>query len=199
MLCQITSAQGPVECALGVKKALNVLIKEAKELNIDVEVLEAVTYGDGFKSVILNFNGGNINQLINSWSGTILWICPLRKNKCRKNWYFGVNFFNELEGMNLIESDIVLSSCRSSGAGGQHVNKTNSAIIAKYLPLNLIIKVQSERSQHMNKKIALELLKLKVFEKNMDLINQSKNQKRMQHYQLERGNPKRVFNGIEFK
>ena len=92
-----------------------------------------------------------------------------------------------------------LQTCRAGGKGGQHVNKTESAVRATHLASGLSVRVESERSQHANKKRALALLAQKLA---AAAANQQGVQAQAQHaqlYQLARGNPVRVFAGAAFQ
>lgn len=198
MLLQLSSGQGPIECALAVKNALKKLLKEASASQTDVDVLETVSFGDGFRSVVLNLSGNESNALAQKWSGNMLWVCPLRSGQARKNWYFDGVVFEETQQTVLNENDIEFKTCRSSGAGGQHVNTTNSAIQAVHKLSGLSVRVETQRSQHANKKMAIELLRLKVAQQNALSVLNNKSQQRLQHHSLERGNPLRTFIGPSF-
>ena len=87
----------------------------------------------------------------------------------------------------------VLQACRASGAGGQHVNTTDSAIHAIHVATGISVKVMSERSQHANKKIAKELLAMKI-QQQLDAQHESqKNKQHQQHALIERGSAIRQF------
>ena len=97
------------------------------------------------------------------------------------------------------EKDIQYQAMRSSGAGGQHVNKVSSAIRATHIPTGIAVVSMDSRSQHQNKKLATERLKQKIEANN---LNQFKNQEQntwTNQLQIERGNPIRVFQGSDFK
>ncbi|MEN9866738.1 MAG: hypothetical protein RL748_2328, partial [Pseudomonadota bacterium] len=98
-----------------------------------------------------------------------------------------------------LENEVRLDAFRASGPGGQHVNKTDSAVRATHIASGLSVKVQSERSQHANKKLAAALLASKLAAIAQELEGQNKAERRMQHHQTERGNAVRVFVGREFK
>ncbi|EPE1858051.1 peptide chain release factor-like protein, partial [Escherichia coli] len=87
---------------------------------------------------------------------------------------------------------------RSSGPGGQHVNKTDSAVRATHLASGISVKVQSERSQHANKRLARLLIAWKLGQQQQENSAALKSQRRMFHHQIERGNPRRTFTGMAF-
>lgn len=160
ILLQLSSAQGPEECCLAVKKALDRLIKEAARQDVVVTVLETETgrYSDTLRSALISLDGDNAWALSESWCGTIQWICPspYRPHHGRKNWFLGIGRFTADEQE---QSDAIrYETLRSSGPGGQHVNKTDSAVRATHLASGISVKVQSERSQHANKRLARLLI-----------------------------------------
>ncbi|EFJ4519996.1 peptide chain release factor H [Escherichia coli] len=200
ILLQLSSAQGPEECCLAVKKALDRLIKEAARQDVAVTVLETETghYSDTLRSALISLDGDNAWALSESWCGTIQWICPspYRPHHGRKNWFLGIGCFTADEQE---QSDAIrYETLRSSGPGGQHVNKTDSAVRATHLASGISVKVQSERSQHANKRLARLLIAWKLEQQQQENSAVLKSLRRMFHHQIERGNPRRTFTGMAF-
>ena len=88
---------------------------------------------------------------------------------------------------------------RSSGAGGQHVNKVSSAIRATHVPTGTQVVVMDSRSQHQNKKLAYERLLVKIREKHFQSLKTNEISQWKNQMQIERGNPVCVFRGSDFK
>ncbi len=114
----------------------------------------------------------------------------------RKNWFFSGKMFevNEIQ----LDQTIKFQSCRASGAGGQHVNCTDSAIRATHIATGLSVRIESERSQHANKRLAKALLFQKIEAKKFDDMTRQEKQRWQQHWDLERGNPVNTFHGPKF-
>ncbi|MBD9574585.1 peptide chain release factor H [Pseudomonas sp. PDM23] len=201
ILLQLSAAQGPDECALAVAKALQRLLREAEANGVEVRVIEeeAGPRRGTLLSVLLALEGGSAATLAEDWSGTLQWVCasPYRANHGRKNWYFGGAVFSTPPAS--LEGEVRFETLRSSGPGGQHVNTTDSAVRATHIASGLSVKVQSERSQHANKRLALLLIARKLEERAEQASSELRAERRLVHHHLERGNPRRVFRGERFE
>lgn len=201
ILLQLSSAQGPEECSLAVAKALARLISEAQLLDVNLNCVEQIDgrHAGTFRSVLVALDGQQAEALAQRWCGSVQWICtsPYRPGHGRKNWFIGVSRFEEPDLT--LNNEIRFETMRSSGPGGQHVNKTDSAIRATHLATGIVVKVQSERSQHANRRLAISLISYKLQELQQDASAAQRLQRRMVHHQLERGNPVRTFRGIRFE
>jgi len=197
---QITSGQGPEECCDAVVRITKILVREANNLGLMADIIEvSPKNGD---SILLAIKGDQALDFINQWRGSILWICksPFRPTHKRKNWYIGVeHFFYEERDTALKLSDITITSMKSGGPGGQHVNTTDSAVRVTHKPTGLSAKASEERSQHMNKKLALARLASQLQNSELDKKKNVQNQQWQQHQNLERGNPIKIYVGEEFK
>ncbi len=99
-------------------------------------------------------------------------ISPFDSNKRRHTSFCSVDVIAEVEDddidMDIPEDDLRIDTYRSSGKGGQHVNKTDSAVRLTHLPTNIVVQCQNQRSQLKNKQTAMKVLKSRLFEKQQD-------------------------------
>ena len=132
--------------------------------------------------------------------GTIKWICrsPFRPNHKRKNWFIDVSPIDDFHRIDLDGDLVRFDTFRSGGKGGQNVNKVETGVRATYLPLGLSAISTDERSQHMNKKIALERLRLLIEEHNAQGRRTTDRNNWLEHTRLIRGNEVRVYEGMDF-
>ena len=130
--------------------------------------------------------------------GSLLWICasPLRPQHRRKNWFFGGHRFAAPPAD--LESEIRFETLRASGPGGQHVNTTASAVRATHVASGISVKVQDGRSQHANRRLAIALIGQRLQEQAEARADAQRAQRRQAHYDVDRGNPRRVFRGAAF-
>jgi peptide chain release factor len=197
---QITSGQGPEECELAVSHALKCILTESKQRDVAVDILEHVSgiKTGTYQSVVLSMQGDNLNSFIQRWKGTIQWTCesPYRPTHKRKNWFIAVNVLTPLESHDGLKlNDLKFETMRASGAGGQHVNTTDSAVRVIHVPTGLTAFAQEERSQHMNKKLSIARLTALMKKDRQHKRLEKNHEKRNKHSELERGNPTRVFAG----
>lgn len=202
-IIQITSGRGPAECTWVVAQVLKKVLEEANELQVKATVLQREVGSENgtVETAIVQLEGKKVNEFVTSWLGTIQWIgkSTFRKFHQRKNWFIGIFEIEQSSETQFHEKDVQYQAMRSSGAGGQHVNKVSSAIRATHVPTGIVIVAMDSRSQHQNKKLATERLKQKIEANN---LNQFKNQEQNtwnNQMQIERGNPIRVFQGSDFK
>jgi len=205
ILLQLSSAHGPAECCLAVSLGIKMLVKEADKEKVTLTLLEQEngSYADTVKSVLFKLQGNASLALAKKWNGSLQWICqsPYRIKHKRKNWFFMGSFTQHdqsiKEELNAI-TEIKFEVCRSSGPGGQHVNKTSTAVRATHLSTGISVKVQTERSQHANKRLAKVLIARKLLEKSQQKQEVEKSSRHKSHHSIERGNAIRVFKGLKF-
>ena len=148
----------------------------------DVEVTEFLEGEEaGIKRVTFIVKGPYAYGYLKSELGVhrLVRISPFDANKRRHTSFAAcdvIPLIEEEKDVVVDEKDLKIDTFRSSGAGGQHVNKTESAIRITHIPSGLIISCQSERSQHQNKAVALKILKSKL--KRLELDKQEDNRQK---------------------
>lgn len=204
-IIQITSGTGPAECSWVVAKVLKVFLKEAlrEKLSYTIVHQEKGEQNGTVQSATIQLSGkdGVLASFLKDWLGTVQWIgqSTFRKLHKRKNWFIGVFEIEKQETFELQAHEIKYQAIRSSGPGGQHVNKVSSAIRAIHEPTGIQVLVMDTRSQHQNKKLAKQRLEEKVAQRNMEGFKTSIQDQWQNHRELERGNPVKIFTGSNFK
>lgn len=202
-LVHITTAKGPLECQLAAGKILGALLADLRQHGLQAETLDRIAGQESgtILSATVRVSGHAVQEILQTWLGTIQWIqkSPYRPNHGRKNWFVGIFEVNRAETLSWNENEIVYQSVRSSGAGGQHVNKVSSAVRATHAPTGTTVFVQESRSQMQNKKIARDRIREKLEKVQSEKLLETVNQTWSQHHELERGNPVRTFSGMDFK
>jgi peptide chain release factor len=201
---QVSAGDGPEECCCAVGNVSRKIEQEADENGISVSVIHSVptTCQGNYKSVLLSLSGEGLDHFCDTWQGTVKWIWKsrYRPHHKRKNWFVGIEVFKPVDKENRRHRrELRIETCRSGGPGGQHVNKTETAVRIVHLPTGLSAAASEERSQFMNKKLAMA--RLETMFRNLEkqrLMDEKKNQW-LKHKQLERGNSIRVFKGNDFK
>ena len=199
---QITSGRGPAECCWVVARLAEAFIKEGSRLGLEIQLLEAETGPEPatLRSALLSVKGHDLTVL-SSWEGSILWIgrSPFRLHHKRKNWFVGVQILRQPMMPSWRENDIRVETMRASGPGGQHVNKTESAVRITHLPTGIQVVAREERSQMQNRRLALARLHRLLGDLRQDDEQVVQQERWQQHNELERGNPVRVYQGKEFR
>jgi peptide chain release factor len=196
MLIQISSGQGPEECELAVKKFADSLVAEFADT-----VIKSSSPGIHMgccRSVLIE-----TEQDLSFLDGSVKWICksPFRPNHKRKNWFIDVSVLRKHESIDFsADSEFIrIETFRSGGKGGQNVNKVESGVRATYLPMGISAVSTDGRSQHMNKKLALERLCALVAEQDSADKQVIEHSNWLEHTRLQRGNAVRVYEGMKFK
>ncbi|MDR3060346.1 MAG: peptide chain release factor H [Prevotella sp.] len=194
---QITSGRGPAECCRAVALVLEKILKQAKDQALKAEVVdrEAGPLNRTLLSATLSIEGKNSHELVEEWEGTIQWISksPYRIYHKRKNWFIGIQTFTIPVNKEANEREIRYETLRASGPGGQHVNKTESAVRAIHTPTGLSVTASDQRSQLQNKKLATDRLLIKLAAWNVEQAMIVAQANWSNHNNLKRGNPIKVI------
>jgi peptide chain release factor len=202
-IIQITAGRGPAECTWVVAQVLKKVLDEAQKQQLEITILQReVGQENGtVETATISVKGENAATFANSWIGTIQWIgqSQFRKMHKRKNWFIGIFEIEQQKNTTISENDIQYQAMRSSGAGGQHVNKVSSAIRATHLPTGIAALAMDSRSQHQNKKLATERLLKKLEDETLQQLKNHIGKQWENQLNIQRGNPIRVFIGTDFK
>ena len=149
----------------------------ADKKGFSLEVLDSLD-GDeaGIKSITFQINGENAYGYLKSEKGVhrLVRISPFNAAGKRQTSFVSCDVMPDIEedvDIEVKDEDIRIDTFRSSGAGGQHINKTSSAIRITHFPTGIVVQCQNERSQHMNKDKAMQMLKAKLY-----LLKQEENE-----------------------
>ena len=195
---QVTAGHGPSECAWAVVRVLEQIQQEAISASLEFRIIEielGPEPGAAQSALVLIAGGAELEVFMNSWRGTVQWTArrPFRPDHKRKNWFVGIDILEPVDETRFDLNEVRWETVRARGPGGQHVNRTESAVRVTHVPTGVQATAMEERSQHRNRKLALARLTKKLNEINSKRYGDARAERWRAHQELERGNPVRVF------
>jgi peptide chain release factor len=203
MWLSISAGNGPEECAHVAALTLQVMSQEIqnhKQSAIEMRIIETEpSYVKGnIRSALVAIDGENVKEFAAQWTGVLQWIwrSAYRPHHKRKNWFIHIFPYTEPSSGEVFSiADVRFETAKASGPGGQHVNKTETAVRAIHEPSGKSAVARNERSQLMNKRLALARLAALFTDEQEEKQKQSRAGLRHSHWELVRGNPIRVYDG----
>lgn len=185
----VSSGTGPVEVRSFVRQLAAVLTGVVADRGLTLE--HVVTHGEAAAPRSVDVIVESLTPALVDWLGVHVLVAAVRGRRARKRWFVCVDAIRvePVAATEIRPADVTIETCRAGGAGGQHVNRTESAVRATHRPTGISVRIETERSQHQNKRVALSRLAEALARRAADGVAAHANARRAGALQVERGRP----------